>query len=397
MTTLDEWALRLAARLGHAALSDEERDTFVWDSLQHQGVPKRAAYASMPELVELDLDRELWTLWGALGVGSTSASARFDEESDDVRTSFLGALDVAAHRLVEHLRGPVDEDEALALLTALAGVLRDANLHRVLENLDAGIETRCARCAAHIVVRRRDDALEINGTLAAPAPPLPRLPSNALTVLEAAQRSGQERLHRAIERTFAPIACPNCDMLRELVAAAATSQPLTDVRRVAEPEATLTMDAPAQLLSHLVSRLVTIGKKRSEDHVRLAGVGEIGVRQYTIYQGRSASGAKEKTTLPSFSCADELDELVNERPTTSPMPSDDPLLDVFAARLFDALVRADAVDVPGFGVFEIREKNARRGATVDGDSAIVPRRRRVVFVASPELKQALNADGSPDR
>jgi hypothetical protein len=59
--------------------------------------------------------------------------------------------------------------------------------------------------------------------------------------------------------------------------------------------------------------------------------------------------------------------------------------------MLDAFSRVDAVEVPDIGRFELREKEARRCATVDGDPTIVARRRIVAFVAAQELKKALNS------
>lgn len=397
MTTLDAFAPVLAERSNLAAPAPDERIPFVYDALQHQGTPKRAAYASMPELVELDVNEDLWTLWGILGVGA-ARSGGLDAERSDVRARFLAALDAASHRIFERLPDAEDEREAMSLLTALSGVLRQPRIFELLESFDDRIEHVCPACGAYLSIVRRDASIEINGEqpqnvhLGGADEPLVGV-GNVL--LEAAALSGQANVRSALSALFGSLVCPRCSHRHRLLDETAVPSGAPVHRRVVgRSGGDTTVELLPSVRSRLVSRLVEIAGTKSKDTVRLAGVGLLGVQHYLTWPSSNPSvpppGARVPKASPFFRRADELDGLVNGHPPSVPLPSDNPALDAFAASLFSALGAADAVDVPGLGRFEVRGKQARRGATVDGDPAIVPGLKVVAFVASLDLKRALN-------
>ena len=60
------------------------------------------------------------------------------------------------------------------------------------------------------------------------------------------------------------------------------------------------------------------------------------------------------------------------------------------------LASGEDVLVSGFGKFEVREKNARRGRNpATGEDMTLPARRVVTFKSSGKLRQAVNGDRRP--
>lgn len=62
-----------------------------------------------------------------------------------------------------------------------------------------------------------------------------------------------------------------------------------------------------------------------------------------------------------------------------------------------SLDQGDDVLISGFGKFNVRDKNARRGRNpATGESIILDKRRVVTFTCSGGLRQRIN-DGGPDK
>ena len=57
----------------------------------------------------------------------------------------------------------------------------------------------------------------------------------------------------------------------------------------------------------------------------------------------------------------------------------------------DCLVKGESIKISGFGNFEVREKNARRGRNPkSGEEIVIPARRVLTFKPSQVLKKTLN-------
>ena len=404
MATLETYAASFVDPSALARVEGGERLAVIFDALQHQGSLKRAAYEHMNALVELEMCAELWTLWGALGAGSASPDG-LDAQSGEVRTRFCQALDIAASRIRARLPEAEDDEEALSLLAALAGVHRAPAAQALLENLDqGGSDAPCPRCGAGVIVSRRGRELELHHgdeTTLARAKDGARADGIGAMLVDAAERTPRNKLRAALRTLFAPVTCPRCKRDYSLVDDARATT-LSSLRRVESPSADAAIvEMPAPLRERTIARLVDIGRRKSEDVVRLPGVGTITVQLGAIWPPGPMSAVRPgdlpKKALLGFTADKALEDLLNRRDVIAPVPSDDPELDAFAARALAAFQDANEVDVPGFLRLTVEERPARRGATIDDDPTIVPRRYFVRRTLGRELEERLATLSTPGR
>ncbi len=139
------------------------------------------------------------------------------------------------------------------------------------------------------------------------------------------------------------------------------------------------IEMPPALRERVLARLVAILRARSDERVRIPGVGLLGVQRALGWPSSSPTippvAERVPMAMTSFADADELYELVQGRPASPPSPTDDVELDAFATRVLEAFTRFDAVEIPTVGRLEIREQRGQR---------------RVRMTFSAEMKKALN-------
>lgn len=64
-------------------------------------------------------------------------------------------------------------------------------------------------------------------------------------------------------------------------------------------------------------------------------------------------------------------------------------LDAFIKTVEEAVAKGDEVRIPGFGVFEVKDRSARKGRNPQtGEEIEIPARKTVVFRTGSELKLA---------
>ena len=370
MTTLDEYAQRFAPH----AQRREDRIQAAYEALQHQGSRKPAAYEHMPALVELEMDDELFRLWGALGSCT-------HVEAGEVPASFPAALEIAAGRLIAALPTADTERSALAMLLALAGVTGESEAHDLLEELDAPrdhmrvlatltrvvgwksaqrvieahgcFDHACSRCGAAMLLSRRGAGLDLayrdaRSRVDAPAAE-PDVPG--ATLARGVSLLQYPELRAAIAAAFGPIPCLRCAH-RERIVDRRLPRPLRPIARRAEAASgeALTVEMSTEERESILARLRELAREPSEDELRLPGVGSVGVSHLP------------PSRLPKcvLSTDPSLDALVDGKDVHVPAPSDAPELDAFAERIVSAFQTHDVVDVPGFGRLAVETAGTRR-------------------------------------
>lgn len=415
MTTLAAYAKRFSPSF---TLRPSARIEALADALVHQETLKQAAYVHMPELVTLEIDETLWTLWGEIGAGAhaedglpqQSPSRNAASLSEDVRAAFQAALDVATRRLLAEVPEAKSPKAALSMLAALAGLTGELGARTVLEGLHGGdtglrviaalalvigseeakrihaeaagaFDHTCPRCAAAMLLVRREGDIEVRWgdtrvVVRAPTADPPRLGPTLAHAL-ALVRFSEAR--SAIGAAFGTLDCLRCGYRHRLLDDAEVGSPAPRARR-AEPSSQVatTLAMPPDVETQILARLQEIERSRSEDELRLAGVGRFGVTRVQQYP-----------VLCSFKSEATLDALLNDGDACPPVPSDAPELDAFAARILAAFETTDVVDVPRLIRLHVETSEARRGSTIDGSPMILPRRRRVGFKLANELRTAL--------
>ena len=427
MTTLAGYAKRFAPSF---TLRPGARIDALFEALQHQGTLKRAAYTHMPALVELEIEEALWMIWGELGAAA-SAKDGLERQTDQVRASFRAALGVAADRLLAEIPKAKSEKAGLSMLTALAGVTGEPEAKRLLEDLYNGegglpvlaalvrglgwqkaqwvyeqyagcFDHTCPRCAAAMLIARRGADLELRRgeervSVSARAGE-PELPGAMLARGEALLRF--PNLRSALGAAFGPLACLRCSHRHRILEKRPRDPSVPTRRRAEAASGDTTLEMPSGVQAQIVARLLEIERTRSEDELRLAGVGAFGVslgRKWPAAAPISANAATvsrlPEVAMCSFHTEGPIDALVNEEDVSPPVPSDAPEIDAFAERILAAFETCDVVNVPGLIRLHFRTIDARRSATIDGEPTIVPRRRVIAFEVASELKQTLESKG----
>jgi hypothetical protein len=427
MTTLAGYAKRFAPSF---TLRPRARIDALIEALQHQGSLKRAAYIHMPALVELEIEEALWMIWGELGAAA-SAKDGLERQSDEVRVSFRSALGVATNRLLDEIPRAKSEKAALSMLTALAGVTGEPEAKRLLEDLhdsEVGLpglaalarglgwqkaqrvyeeyagcfDHACPRCAAAMLIARRGRGLELGWgekrvSVSAPAGE-PELPGAMLTRGAALMLLQFPNLRSALGAAFGLLDCLRCGHRHRIIDRRASDPSLPPRRRAQAASAETTLEMPSGVQAQIFARLLEIERTRSEDELRLAGVGVFGVRHgrkwpaaTPISADPAAVAGLPEMVLCSFQSEGCLIALVNDEDSTPPVPSDAPELDAFAERILTAFETYDVVNVPDLIRLHVRTFDALRSATIDGEPTIIPRRRTIAFELASELKQALES------
>jgi len=425
MTTLAGYAKRFAPSF---TLRPRARIDALVEALQHQGTLKRPAYIHMPALVELEIEEALWMIWGELGAAA-SAKDGLERQTDQVRASFLSALGVAADRLLEEIPRARSEKAGLSMLTALAGVTGEPEAKRLLEDLHGGegglpvllalarglgwqkgqrvfeeyagcFDHACPRCAAAMLIARRGVGLELRRgeervSVSARAGE-PELPGAMLA--RGAALLQFPNLRSALGAAFGPLECLRCAHRHRIIDKRPVSPSLPTRRRAEAVSGETTLEMPSGVQAQIFARLLEIERTRSEDELRLAGVGVFGVSHGRKWPAGAPISANPATVagLPesvmcSFRSEGPLVAMVNEEDVSPPVPSDAPEIDAFAERILAAFETCNAVNVPGLIRLHVRTIDARRGATIDGEPTIVPRRRIIAFEVASELKEALES------
>jgi len=125
--------------------NDEDAWTDLWDNLHHQGDVGSASYAAVPHLVKLQF-KDGSTNWQFMGLVSTIEYARRSkgnsEIPDELRDSYLVALEVAARNGGYREPHQVDEDYLLSHFCLVASINNQMELAGALLQLDRGAIVR---------------------------------------------------------------------------------------------------------------------------------------------------------------------------------------------------------------------------------------------------------------
>jgi DNA-binding protein HU-beta len=71
----------------------------------------------------------------------------------------------------------------------------------------------------------------------------------------------------------------------------------------------------------------------------------------------------------------------------------DRCLKAFIEAVEDALQKGERIALPGFGIFQVRERAARKGRNPrTGEIMTIPARKVVVFKAAKQLRELLNPE-----
>ncbi|MEM7245831.1 MAG: hypothetical protein AAF533_10840 [Acidobacteriota bacterium] len=215
---------RLAALPRHDSWVDDDP---VWDDLWsclcHQGTVYSSSFAAVPHLVAVGQGQargarsRLWCL-----VGAIAASRDGPAPLPDLAEAYRSALSVLADDLAVLVVEEPDAKTALYLLAALAGVLGEGHLERVLDQVgDDRAPLTCSHCEAVLLmlvsesgtidVSETDERWNPIGERKVVQAPETGPSSTVLRrLVELARESGHESLTRALFTLGGTSTCPSC-------------------------------------------------------------------------------------------------------------------------------------------------------------------------------------------